>query len=207
MSLDVNVFFCAGFFEADGCVSIKKSGVCLGFYNDNKHILENIRDVLSVGNNILPREKPKGGTSYTLTICKRKDVIRIIKLFLSCGLVTVKRDKLAEALTYCLMLGDKAKRQAEEQARIDSFIREHPELSGARIGVLLGLSRTTICSHRTKIGLKQYIQHKMSDADKKLIIDHPELSNTILSKRLGVSRAAIYKFRKKQAKHVLKGVG
>lgn len=226
MTVDSDIVFCAGFFDADGCVSIKKSGNCLSFYNDNKEVLEKIRDVLSVDNNILPREKPKGGTSYTLTICKRKDVIRIAEQFLSCSLATVKRDRLIAALLCYPILDERMARkreeriaamqmralekdrqrkeerrfreeqQAEEQARIDSFIKEHPELSSRAIAAQIGLSHVTIIKHRRCLGLKQYRQRGMSVNDKQFIINHPELSSRAVSAQIGFSHVTVCVFRK-----------
>lgn len=224
--LNSDIAFCAGFFDADGGVSIRKTTACLMFYNDNKQVLEKIRDVLLVDNSIRPREKPKGGTSYTVTIGKRDDVMRIAELFLSSDLVTVKRAKLIEALLLYPMADEEKERRRQErvatiqkihsvrekqrerdrQIRVEqqikeyrkreAYIRAHPEMPSRAIAAEIGASHVTVIKLRRELGLKQYSQHEMSDDDKRFIIDNPEMSSRTIAEKLGFSHVTVAKFRR-----------
>ena len=92
-----DIQFVAGFFDADGCCSIRHNRQisCL-FHNDNVEVLEEIQRIIGgKERTINPKKKPKGGITHTLTVSDRETLFWLVpELSRYC---IVKREKLKKA--------------------------------------------------------------------------------------------------------------
>lgn len=92
-----DIQFVAGFFDADGCCSIRHNRQisCL-FHNDNVEVLEEIQRIIGgKERTINPKKKPKGGITYCLAISNRETLFWLVPELLQYCIV--KREKLKNA--------------------------------------------------------------------------------------------------------------
>lgn len=148
--------YIAGVFDADGCCAIRNkpnhkqiilSQVTLYWYNDSLELLEAIASSLEVPNIPRPRTKPKGGTSYTLSVGNRKHVKPLVEKFLEAGCI-VKRERLLRAkelLSRPAHIRDDLWTEDE-----DSIVRNTTDKSVEEVAQMLGFRTIAAVEYRRR---------------------------------------------------------